>query len=43
MREKARRTQNEVSLDRYRYYTGKAPAEVYAENRFHIRSERKKH
>ena len=34
MREKARTTQNEVSLDRYRYYTGKAPAEVYAEEPF---------
>ena len=34
MREKARTTQNEVSLDRYRYYTGKAPEEVYAEEPF---------
>ena len=34
MREKARTTQNEVSLDRYRYYTGKAPAEVYVEEPF---------
>ena len=34
MREKARTTQNEVSLERYRYYTGKAPAEAYAEEPF---------
>tara|TARA_Y100001954_G_scaffold55554_1_gene59660 strand:- start:8253 stop:8549 length:297 start_codon:yes stop_codon:yes gene_type:complete len=34
MREKARTTQSEVSLERYRYYTGKAPAEVYAEEPF---------
>ena len=34
MREKARTTQNEISLDRYRYYTGTAPAEVYAEEPF---------
>ena len=34
MREKARVTQNEINLDRYRYYTGKATVETYAEEPF---------
>ena len=31
LREKARETYNKVRLERHNYYTGKAPAEVYAE------------
>jgi hypothetical protein len=34
LREKARETYNKVKLDRYNYYTGKASAEVYAEEPF---------
>jgi hypothetical protein len=34
LREKARETYNRVRLERYNYYTGKAPAEVYAEDPF---------
>ena len=34
LREKARETYNRVKLDRYNYYTGKAPAEVYVEEPF---------
>ena len=34
LREKARDTYNRVRLERYNYYTGKAPAEVYAEEPF---------
>ena len=34
LREKARETYNKVRLERYNYYTGKAPAEVYAEEPF---------
>jgi hypothetical protein len=34
LREKARETYNKVRLDRYNYYTGKASAEVYAEEPF---------
>ena len=34
LREKARDTYNRVRLERYNYYTGKAPAEVYAEDPF---------
>ena len=34
LREKARETYNRVRLERYNYYTGKAPAEVYAEEPF---------
>ena len=34
LREKARETYNKVKLDRYNYYTGKATAEVYAEEPF---------
>ena len=34
MREKARESYNRVRLERYNYYTGKAPAEVYAEEPF---------
>jgi hypothetical protein len=34
LREKARETYNRVRLDRYNYYTGKASAEVYAEEPF---------
>jgi hypothetical protein len=34
LREKARETYNRVKLERYNYYTGKAPAEVYAEEPF---------
>ena len=34
LREKARETNNKVKLERYNYYTGKAPAEVYAEEPF---------
>jgi hypothetical protein len=34
LREKARETYSKVRLERYNYYTGKAPAEVYIENPF---------
>ena len=34
LREKARETYNRVRLERYNYYTGKATAEVYAEEPF---------
>jgi hypothetical protein len=34
LREKARGTYNQVKLERYNYYTGKAPAEVYVEEPF---------
>jgi len=34
LREKARETYSRVKLERYNYYTGKAPAEVYAEEPF---------
>ena len=34
LREKARGTYNRVRLERHNYYTGKAPAEVYAEDPF---------
>jgi hypothetical protein len=34
LREKARETYNTVRLERYNYYTGKAPAEVYIEEPF---------
>ena len=34
LREKARDTYNRIRLERYNYYTGKAPAEVYAEDPF---------
>ena len=34
MREKARNQYNEIRLERYNYYTGKAPAEVYAADPF---------
>jgi hypothetical protein len=34
LREKARETYNRVKLERYNYYTGKAPAEVYVEEPF---------
>ena len=34
LREKARETYNKVRLERYNYYTGKAPAEVYIEEPF---------
>jgi hypothetical protein len=34
LREKARETHSRVKLERYNYYTGKAPAEVYAEEPF---------
>jgi hypothetical protein len=34
LREKARETFNRVKLERYNYYTGKAPAEVYVEEPF---------
>ena len=34
LREKARETYNRVRLERYNYYTGKAPVEVYAEEPF---------
>ena len=34
MREKAREQYNKVRLERYNYYTGKATAEVYAEEPF---------
>ena len=34
LREKAREQYNKVRLERYNYYTGKAPAEVYAEEPF---------
>jgi len=34
LREKARETYNKVKLERYNYYTGKAPAEVYEEEPF---------
>jgi hypothetical protein len=34
LREKARETYSKVRLERYNYYTGKAPAEVYEEDPF---------
>ena len=34
LREKARESYNKVRLERYNYYTGKAPAEVYVEDPF---------
>jgi hypothetical protein len=34
LREKARDQYNKVKLERYNYYSGKAPAEVYAEEPF---------
>lgn len=34
LREKARETYSKVRLERYNYYTGKAPAEVYEEEPF---------
>jgi hypothetical protein len=34
LRERARETYNKVRLERYNYYSGKAPAEVYAEEPF---------
>ena len=34
LREKARETHSRVRLERYNYYTGKAPAEVYEEEPF---------
>ena len=34
MREKARTQYNKVRLERYNYYTGKAPAEAYVEEPF---------
>jgi hypothetical protein len=34
LREKARETYNRVKLERYNYYTGKAPIEVYEEEPF---------
>ena len=34
MREKARDSYNRIRLERYNYYTGKAPAEVYAAEPF---------
>lgn len=34
LREKAREQYNRVKLDRYNYYSGKAPAEVYVEEPF---------
>ena len=34
LREKALETYNRVRLERYNYYTGKAPAEVYEEEAF---------
>ena len=34
LKEKARESYNRVKLERYNYYTGKAPAEVYEEEPF---------
>ena len=34
LRERAKETHNRVRLERYNYYTGKAPAEVYIEEPF---------
>ena len=34
LREKARESYNRIRLERHNYYTGKAPAEVYAEDPF---------
>ena len=34
LREKARESYNKTRLERYNYYTGKAPAEVYVEEPF---------
>ncbi len=34
LRERAREQYNKIRLERYNYYTGKASAEVYAENPF---------
>ena len=33
LREKARDSYNRIRLERYNYYTGKAPAEVYADEK----------
>ena len=37
LRERAREQYAKVRLERYNYYTGKAPAEAYVKNHFHIR------
>jgi len=34
LKEKARENHNKIKLERYNYYTGKAPVEVYAEEPF---------
>ena len=34
LREKARTSYSKIKLERYNYYTGKAPAETYAEEPF---------
>lgn len=34
LRKQAEKRRQQIDLDRYRYYTGKAPAEVYAEEPF---------
>jgi len=34
LREKAKHSHNKIKLERYNYYTGKAPVEVYAEEPF---------
>lgn len=34
LREKAKDSYNKIKLERYNYYTGKAPAEVYVEDPF---------
>jgi len=34
LRKKSEQTRKEINLERYKYYTGKSPAEVYAEDPF---------
>ena len=41
MREKARSSYNRVKLEEHNFYTGKAPAEVYAEEPFPYKVRRK--
>ena len=43
LRERARDSYSKIKLERHNFYSGKAPAEVYVEEPFHIRLERKKH
>ena len=42
LRERAQESYNRVKLERYNYYTGKATAEVYAEEPISVQGERKR-